>query len=403
MSILFRRVFPSLVLVAGTLGCTLTADDYTPAASGTDDSEGMQPVSSAAQAPATDAHASRDASPGTVSEILTPGMLVGTDADGGSGSGASGRDSGAPAGAGTPPVPALPALVGWASVAGLGLETTTGGGTTTAVLVQTAEQLVALAARPEPLTLAIAGTLNVGRLNLTSDKTLFGVSAGATLRGSIAIRGTPESFVRNVIVHNLNLDAATSTLGGDGIEIRYAHHVWIDHCKLEDAADGLLDIVRGSDFVTVSRTRFLYTSAAPDPTHRFAALIGHDVANTAEDQGHLNVTWHHNWWSDGVSRALLGRFGQVHLFNNLFASAGNVNVLEADVSARLLVENNVFAGVASPHAIITGSSGALEASGNAYLDTTGPRDVAGTAFVPPYAYELEAALPTLATGDVGPR
>ena len=352
-------------------------------------------------APVTDA----DSPGGTTTEGPVPDMLVGNDDEPGRGS--SGRGSPADCGRSARPLRCPRSLAGRAW-RGSGLETTTGGGSTPAVLVQTAEELIALAARPEPLSIAIAGTLDVGRLDLTSDKTLFGANESATLRGGISIRGTPESFVRNVIVHNLHIDAPTSTVGGDAIEVRYAHHVWIDHCEIKDAADGLLDIVRGTDFVTVSRTRFLYTAAAPDPTHRFAALVGHDVANAAEDESHLNVTWHHNWWSDSVARALLGRFGSLHLFNNLFSSSGNESVLNADVSARLLVENNVFAGVASPHAVVlgspvVGSAASLVASGNVYLDTTGPRDVAGTAFVPPYEYQLESALEALVTGDVGPR
>ena len=395
--------------MASAQACTWTADDYSPAIAPSGGSEGMLPDTSmtgaqnGGQTPVTNADALDDSNAVTMTEGLAPGMLVANDEAGGPGASSGATDSGAPDAESAPPIAALPALIGWAGVAGLGLATTTGGGSTPAVLAQTPEELIVLAARPEPLTIAVAGTLDVGRLDLTSNKTLFGTNESATLRGGISIRGTPDSFVRNVIVHNLHIDAPTSTVGGDAIEVRYAHHVWIDHCELRDAADGLLDIVRGTDFVTVSRNRFRYTAAAPDATHRFAALVGHDVANAEEDQGHLNVTWHHNWWSDDVARALLGRFGSIHLFNNLFASSGNDNVLNADVNARLLVENNVFAGVTSPHAILFGSAASLEASGNVYLDTTGPRDVGGTAFVPPYEYQLEPALAPLVTGDVGPR
>jgi pectate lyase len=400
---MLRHRFTPFVLLASAQSCTWTTDDFSPGTVPVEP-EGTPPNTSMTGAPpAPDAGASDDPGAGVMTEGPAPDMVVGNDDGDDPGNVSVEPDAGAPDGGNAPPVAVLPALVGWAGVEGLGLPTTTGGGATPALLVETAEELIALAARPEPLTLAIAGTLDVGRLDLSSDKTLFGTNENATLRGGIAIRGTPESFVRNVIVHNLNIDAVTSTIEGDGIEVRYAHHVWIDHCEIKDAADGLIDIVRGSDFLTVSRTRFLYTAAAPDPAHRFAALVGHDVANAAEDQGHLNVTWHHNWWSDDVARALLGRFGSIHLFNNLFSSAGNDTVLNADVSARLLVENNVFAGVTSPHTIVMGSGASVEAPGNVYVDSTGPRDVAGTTFVPPYAYQLESALAALASGDVGPR
>lgn len=393
--------------MASAHACTLTADEYEPDTVLLDASESTSAASSMSGTEtgiqqATDQDTS---SPGTVTEGPTPDMLVGNDEaePGSSGVGSGSAGSGAAADSGVPPVAALPELVGWASVAGLGLATTTGGGSTPAILVQTANELRQLAARPEPLTIAVATTLNVGRLDLASNKTLFGTNASATLRGGIAIRGTLDNFTRNVIVHNLHIDGAISTLNGDAIEVRYAHHVWIDHCEIRDAADGLIDIVRGSDFLTVSRTRFLYTAAAPDPTHRFAALVGHDVTNVMEDQGRLNVTWHHNWWSDNVSRALIARFGSVHLFNNLFTSSGNERVLDADVGARLLVENNVFADVTSPHAIIPGSAASVEAPGNVYLETTGARDVSGAAFVPPYEYQLESALAPLVTADVGPQ
>jgi hypothetical protein len=59
--------------------------------------------------------------------------------------------------------------------------------------------------------------------------------------------------------------------------------------------------------------------------------------------------------------------------------------------------------VASPHDILAGSPASLAASGNVYLDTTGPREVRGTAFSPPYEYRLDLPLAALATDDIGPR
>ena len=42
------------------------------------------------------------------------------------------------------------------------------------------------------------------------------------------------------------------------------------------------------------------------------------------------------------------RFGQVHVFNNLFAAPGNNYCVRAARGARLLVEGNTFEGVRSP-------------------------------------------------------
>jgi len=306
-----------------------------------------------------------------------------------------------------PPVvlPELSPLVGWAGLPGLGLETTTGGGATAPVVARTAAELVELAARPDPLTIALVGTIAVPALTLASNKTLVGIGSGATLLGGISIRGTVDAFVENVIVANLNVVAATSTVDGDGIQVHYAHHVWVDHCALSDAADGLLDIVHGSDFVTVSHSRFFYTDAAPDPQHRFAALIGHDIANSAEDLDRLNVTWHHDVWGEGVTRALSGRFGNIHVFNSLFRSPLGDTALSAGFASSWLVENNQFEDVAAPHTILTGSGASLAATGNVYLRSAGARDFTATGFVPAYAYDLESPIELIRNveAEAGPR
>lgn len=305
-----------------------------------------------------------------------------------------------------PPQPTSLSLpVGWANVPGLGVDTTTGGGLAPAVLARTADELVDLAARPEPLTIAFEGTFDVGEVALTSNKTLIGIGSDATLLGGIAIIGTADAFVENVIIANLNVVADTSLVDGDGIAVQYAHHVWIEHCALSDAPDGLLDIVHGADFLTVSNTRFFYTAAAPNPQHRFAVLVGNDITNGDEDRGHLNVTWHHNFWAEGVDQALVSRFGGVHVFNNLFRSPGNDSVLSAGLESNWLVESNHFEAVAEPHAVLLASFAALTAIGNVYDTTSGSRDTTDGGFVPPYPYGLDSpiGLAQRIEAVVGPR
>ena len=61
-----------------------------------------------------------------------------------------------------------------------------------------------------------------------------------------------------------------------------SHHIWIDHCDISDGTDGNLDINGGSDFVTISWTKFHYTPRTDDGGsdstgangHRFSNLIG---------------------------------------------------------------------------------------------------------------------------------
>jgi pectate lyase len=409
---------------SGALGCTLSADEFSPTPLG---SEG-----DLAAAEAAELEGGSDAVEGGSAPVSAPAegemdearpsalpLAEAEVASGASGSpdpaaAAAGDDelslAGASPDAGVAPpaalvLPELSPLEGWAGLPGLGVSTTTGGGDAPARLARTAAELVALAARPEPLTIAIEGTIEVPALLLTSNKTFVGLDREATLAGGIAVRGTPDAFVTNVIIANLNIAAETSEVDGDGIQLHYAHHIWVDHCALRDAADGLLDIVHGSDFVTVSHTRFSYTRAAPEPAHRFAALVGDDLTNGAEDRGHLNVTWHHDFWGEGVSRAVAGRFGSLHVYNSLFRSPGGSAVLLAGLDSRWLVENNRFEDVAEPHTILLGSGASLAATGNVYVAATGARDATATGFSPAYPYAIDSPLELVASisAQAGPR
>lgn len=426
MTLVFRssgsRAASMVCAVLGSAGCTLTAEEFSPQILDVEvpsvdlaiddapqptsaDAPSMDPTEAASEASgATTPTAPRapesDPPEGAALPVAAQSVQsaeagdlappVAPEADG--------SDVGAPA-------VSLSLPVGWASVAGLGVDTTTGGGLAPVVLARTPAELVALASQPEALTIGVVGTLDVGRIELTSNKTLIGIGSGATLLGGIAISGTADVFIENVIVANLNVVAATSLVDGDGIQLQYAHHVWIEHCALRDAPDGLLDIVHGSDFVTVSNTLFFYTAAAPDPAHRFAALVGQDITNGAEDRGHLNVTWHHNFWAEGVAQALVGRFGNIHVYNNLFRSPGNDSVLSAGLESSWLVESNHFETVSEPHTVLTGSSATLTAIGNVYDTTRGSREVTAAGFVPPYLFQLDSStgLASRIEAEVGPR
>ena len=107
-------------------------------------------------------------------------------------------------------------------------------------------------------------------------------------------------------------------------------NIWFDHDAISDGSDGNLDITHASDFITISYTKFFYSTKRTDPNdtgavgHRVCNLIGHSDSNSSEDTGHLNVTFHHNWWADNVmERMPRVRFGKVHVFNNLYTAAGN--------------------------------------------------------------------------------
>lgn len=326
----------------------------------------------------------------------------------------AGVDGGVDAGTGHQPLEfeglALPGLLGWASEPAFETATTIGGAAGSIVTATSAEQLVDFASRPEPLVIRICGALSVPELRISSHKTLLGVGADATLEGGIRVGGEAE-YVRNVVIENLRVNAASSGVEGEAVRVERAHHVWIDHCELFDSTgESALDIVNGSDRITVSWTKLHFTSATPDLEHRFGARIGdhnQDAAVAqAQDTGRLDVTLHHVWWADVRQRAPRVRFGQVHIFNSYY-SIGNLvqdYSVWASTESRVRLENNYFQQITNAHELKTPEA-QLEAVGNIYDGATGLMQATGSSFIPPYAYSLDPVLglPQQVMLGAGPR
>jgi pectate lyase len=308
------------------------------------------------------------------------------------------------------PLVPLTEVFGWASVEGSGVATTTGGIDGSTVTATDAASLLAYAESPDPLVIEFSGTIAVPLLKVASNKTLRGVGPGATIEGDIRVRGYDDAFVQNVVLENFKVNAATTEVDGDGVQIYFAHHVWIHHVEVWDAPDGNLDVVHGSNFVTISNSKFWYSPQAPDLDHRFSNLVGHSDSATAqgEDTGALKVTFAHNWWAEGVfERMPRVRFGDVHVFNNYYSAAGNGYCIRAAMNSRVLVESNYFDAVQNPHEISDDEDGAanMTACGNHYEGTTGTRTVRGASFTPGYEYALLPATDVKAfvTENAGPR
>lgn len=112
----------------------------------------------------------------------------------------------------------------------------------------------------------------------------------------------------------------------DALSLVGARRVWVDHCDFEsefppvervfgrpyETNDGLLDITRRSDLVTISWCRF----ARHDKTMLIGGSDRHE-----DDEGTLRVTLHHNLWEDCAERAPRVRYGRVHIVNNLFVAS----------------------------------------------------------------------------------
>jgi pectate lyase len=350
------------------------------------------------------------------------GGAAGDVGSGGSSGGTGGAASGGTGGTGTGGtgggVNTCPtALVGWATVSGDGVSSTTGGGNATPVRPTTVEQLLNYASDSTPRVIEISGTFNVPRLQINSNKTLIGIGNNATINGGLRIRGYAHSPVSNVIIRNLRVNGATTAVDNDSVQLYFAHHVWIDHCEIWDGPAGNLDMTHAINWVTVSWTKFRYTTSYQRPSgesgdHRFSSLLGHSDNNASEDTGRIKVTFHHNWWAERViERMPRVRFGQVHVFNNYFSSQNNNYCVRAGRNAALLVEGNYFDRVNSPHEFNNATdqgTAHITARNNAYQNTTGARATGGggPAFASvPYSATIEPAsgIPSVVQACAGPR
>jgi pectate lyase len=274
--------------------------------------------------------------------------------------------------------------IGWATVSG----GTTGGGSATPATVTTLSQLNAAAGGSNPAVIHVSGKIS-GTAKVGSNKTIWGLCS-AEVDGSLDMTGSSNVIVRNLKVVGFNCtDTSTCSAGADAVHVEGGNrHLWFDHDDISDGSDGNLDITHGSDFITISWTKFHY-SGRRSGGHQFCNLIGHDDNNAAEDAGHLNVTFHHVWWADNIDQRMPRvRFGKVHLFDNLYTAQGDSACIELGVSANIRYENNVFIGVTntvdSTHA--NGAS-IIQAIGNIGSNT----NIGGPAFVPSYPYSLDAA------------
>jgi pectate lyase len=271
---------------------------------------------------------------------------------------------------------------------------TTGGGSATPMVVTTASALSSALSNASVSVIELAGTVS-GNFNVPSNKTLQGACGGqATINGHIGIGARTNVIVRNLRVVGPNCTDVSNCEGGeDSVEIGQSSRVWIDHLDVSDGSDGNLDITNGADLVTVSYSKFWYRGRSGG--HQFSNLVGNSDSNTG-DTGKLRVTWHHNWWADRVvERQPRVRFGQNHLYNNLWTSSGNNYCIGVGVNANILSENNVFIGVSDPMETQSYSNGSsvAHAVGNIYTSTNGmTADLrGGSVFTPPYTVTLDAA------------
>jgi pectate lyase len=176
----------------------------------------------------------------------------------------------------------------------------------------------------------------------------------------------------------------------DNIEIDGSKWIWIDHCSLgEDpwiydkvqtpvgelpwvTYDGVVDIGKSSDFVTVSWCHF--------QNHDKTMLIGYG-ANFINDAGKLHVTVHNNIFENCKGRLPLVRYGTVHVYKNkYFCDDKNKSgfCIGVGYASKIFAEENHFSeckyGFRKENATSTDNDGKIfyinNVDGSSYYDST---------------------------------
>jgi pectate lyase len=272
-------------------------------------------------------------------------------------------------------------LTGWATQNG----STTGGANYGTVTVDNVSDLKSYAKAGNKTIYIKPGTY-AGTVEVGSNVTLYGYP-GVTITQPSKGSGIKISGSKNVIIRNISVQGvgAVDEDDEDCLQINHeSKNIWIDHVHVYDGHDGNMDIVNQSDYITVSWSKFTYSSKSKN--HQFSNLFGNSDSKTA-DANALKITVHHNWWGDGVKERMPRvRFGQVHVVNNLYTSSAASYCVRAGMKANIRVESNVFIGVKNPLDYNNQSKEDAKVSmiNNYYEKTSGNTTGQGTAFTPPY-------------------
>lgn len=314
-----------------------------------------------------------------------------------------------------------PTMGGFAAMPKYGVNTTTGGSAGRSVTVTNFDDLKTHAESDEVIVIQVSGTITApgahGLIRVQSNKTIIGQGNNAKLNKvtltinsfspnstcDAASKGTFEP-ANNVIIRNLEFTGLAdfpddSDVDPDAIRVEcYSHHVWIDHNTFQYGADGATDVKRGGDMVTLSYNHYVQT----DKT----ALIGHSDSNGAQDEGYLNVTFHHNFFDRTDTRTPRVRFGYAHAYNNYYNITSHV--FRIGPGGRIYADGNFVASTEGKILRDTENEGSLTWTNTNTWDKGAYGDIGSELLdadqsvpPPPYSYTLDAPPSTPPAAGVG--
>ena len=274
-------------------------------------------------------------------------------------------------------VPEIRKANGWA-------EGTTGGGNATPKVVRSSSELKSAVGGSSPAVIVVEGMLK-GGFSIGSNKTIVGANSKSGVTG-----GSVKSSGKNIIIQNMCFGPAS----GDVMEFVGASNIFITKCEFHDCTDELLTFKSKSDKATISWCRFYFNNPH---THAMGHLIGSGDGNTG-DRGKLNITFHHNWYDNGVKERMPRvRFGKVHIYNNYYASDYTFYVIGVGVESHILLEGSYFKDQGNLVFFDWRKGTKVElqwTDDNIFVNSTIPDwaiQIKGPTFKPPYDYKVDKA------------
>ncbi|HEU4583910.1 MAG TPA: hypothetical protein VFS67_36885 [Polyangiaceae bacterium] len=241
------------------------------------------------------------------------------------------------------------------------------------------------------------------RVRVGSNTTLVGRGTDARLRGVwLDIRGSADENVSNIIIRNLTFEdtfdcfpewhpteefAGTWSPQYNTISLRHADHIWIDHNTFQDReTPDSLQLDRLGARYQVHGEQLLFRSASDLVTVSFNRFTDHDdvmligSSDSAGDNGKLRVTLHHNLFRNTGQGTPRVRFGQVHLYNNLYDQVGNEGYQYSwgvGVDSAIYAQNNFFATDAgiTPDRLVNRFNGSALFEAGTMVDSGEPQAV----------------------------
>jgi|WetSurMetagenome_2_1015567.scaffolds.fasta_scaffold15409_3 pectate lyase len=261
---------------------------------------------------------------------------------------------------------------GFASVSGKGLSATTGGENGKTVTVTTFADLKNYAESSEPYIILVKGRIPApskgDAVNVKSNKTIVGLGNDATLyQIELHIIIQKNIIIRNIIDRDSYVEGNydCKDTDWDGIQADSCHHLWIDHCWFTHNCDGLIDLRKSCDYVTVS---WVHLS-----NHNKAFGLGW-TTNTD-----FRTTIHHCYFDSTNQRNPSFDMGIGHLYNNYVRKVMSYGNL-ARGEARVIIENSFFENSKNPVQISDNAK--LYISGLQFSGCSGT--TTGNVTTPPY-------------------